>query len=177
MTTEQRVVADPLIQALERSDNDRRPGRADRIRWAAQHDIAGAFMGPTEAMNLLGEARECFVEGYYIATLVLATALIEHVISEELVSAGKAKYGISFERAIKLAQQEGLFPESLLETADLLRVLRNPFAHRKPDDHEHTLGNRYMKQKRHPRLIVEEDARLALGAMYGHFKHVLKQGA
>ena len=131
-------------------------------------------MGPVEAMSLLQEARECFIEGHYIATLMLATALIEHVISEELVSTCKAKYGIPFERAIELAGEGGLFPSELLESADKLRILRNPFAHRKPDNHVHTLGNRHIAEKRHPGLVVEQDARAALVAMYGHFRHVLK---
>lgn len=175
MSTERTATQDALIQALERSDNDRRLGRAERIRWAAQYNIInGVIMGPVEAMNLLREARECFVEGHYIATLMLATALIEHVISEELVSASKAKYGIAFEKAIRFAREEDLFPTELLDGADRLRILRNPFAHRKPDDHEHTLGNRYIAQKRHPHLVAEEDAKAALIAMYGHFRHALK---
>lgn len=156
MATEQVVaVKDPLIEVLERSDADRRTGRADRIRWASHYDINDAIMGPVEELALLREARECFVEGHYIATLMLATALIEHVISEELVSANAANYGIAFDRAIKLAREKQLFPTELLDIADRLRLLRNPFAHRKPDNHEHTLGNRYMAQQRHPLLIAE----------------------
>lgn len=175
MSTEQANTPDALIQALEWSDDDRRPARAERIRWVAQYDITGSIiMGPVEAMDLLREARECFVEGHYIATLMLATALIEHVISEELVSANKSKYGIPFEKAIRLAREETLFPAELLDSADRLRILRNPFAHRKPDGHEHTLGNRFIAQNRHPRQVVEEDARAALIAMYGHFRHALK---
>ena len=110
-------------------------------------------MGEVELMNLLREARECFVDGHYIATLMLATALIEHVIAEELERVGKATPGLPFERAIKLARQESLFPEPLLATADQLRVLRNPFAHRKPIEHAHTLGNRYNALRRHPKSV------------------------
>lgn len=178
MTTDRSVTQDALIQALERSDSDRRSDRAERIRWAAQYDIiSGVIVGPVEAMYLLREAQECFVEGHYIATLMLATALIEHVISEKLVSANIAKYGIEFKKAIGLARKQGLFPNELLESADRLRILRNPFAHRKPDDHEHTLGNRYIAQGRHPRLVAEEDAKASLVAMYGHFRHSLKGDA
>lgn len=176
MTTEPSPNRDPLIAALEYSDCKRRPARAERIRWASQYDISEAVIGPVEAMNLLREARECFVEGHYIATLMLATALIEHVILEELVEVGGAKYGTSFERAIRLARDAELFPADLLDSADRLRVVRNPFAHRKPDDHAHTLGNRYVAQKRHPRLVLEEDAKAALVAMYGHFRCALKRG-
>jgi hypothetical protein len=166
---------DNLIEALVRIDDEHRAARAERIRWASQYDNqAGAIMGEVELMNLLREARECFVDGHYIATLMLATALIEHVITEELERVGKAPPGLPFERAIKLARQESLFPEALLATADQLRVRRNPFAHRKPSEHAHTMGNRYVAQRRHPRLVLEEDARAAIVAMYGHFKHTLR---
>ncbi|MBC9072398.1 hypothetical protein IAI53_10530 [Thauera sp. CAU 1555] len=170
---------DPLIQALEQSDNWRRQERAERIRWVSQHQVEfnGMISGSVELISLLNEARECFVEGHYIASMVLATAVIEHLLSEELVSAGKAKYGIPFDKAIQVAKDEGLFPAEMLAHADTLRVIRNPFAHRKPDGHPHTLGNRYLSQKRHPNLVVQKDAQTALIAMYGFFRHALKIGA
>lgn len=166
---------DTLIEALERSDNERRFGRAERIRWASQYYVdAGIIVGEVEMLNLLREARECFVDGHYVATLMLATALIEHVIHEELDSIGMAKLRLSFDDSIKLARRESLFPEDLLSTADQLRIYRNPFAHRKPSEHPHTLGNRYIAQRRHPNRVLEEDARSAIVAMYGHFKHTLR---
>ncbi len=173
--SESRNVQDALVQALKHSDGERRIERTARIRWASQYDIpAAVIFGPVEAMNLVREARECFVDGHFIATLMLATALIEHVISEELVYAGKAKYGMSFASAIELARKDGLFPGELLNTADNLRALRNPFAHRKPDDHQYTLGNRYLAEKRHPQLLLEEDAKASLVVMYACFRHTLR---
>jgi len=168
MSTDQSSPKGKLTQALEQSDNHRREKRADRIRWVSQYrigEVGEVIAGPFEVMSLLSEARECFVDGHYIATLMLATALIEHVISDELVARNKAKYGTPFERLIKIAREEALFPLELLEVADRLRAIRNPFAHHKPDDHEHRLGNRYFAQKRHPGLIAEEDAKEALIAM------------
>lgn len=170
---------DSLIQALEQSDNWRRQERAERIRWVSQYQVEfnGMISGSIELISLLNEARDCFVEAHYIASLVLATAVIEHLVSEELVTTGKAKYGLPFEKAIQVAKDEGLFPVEMLAYADTLRVIRNPFAHRKPDEHPHTLGNRYLSQKRHPDLVVREDAQTALIAMYGFFRHALKIGA
>jgi hypothetical protein len=169
---------DSLIQALEQSDNWRRQERAERIRWVSQYqvEVNGMISGSVELISLLNEARDCFVEAHYIAALVLATAVIEHLVSEELVTTGKAKYGLPFEKAIQVAKEQGLFPVEMLAYADSLRVVRNPFAHRKPDGHPHTLGNRYLSQKRNPNLVVREDAQTALIAMYGFFRHALKIG-
>ena len=167
---------DPLIQALEQSDSLRRQERAERIRWLSPHQVEfnGLIGGSTELISLLMEARECFIEGHYIATLVLATAVIEHLLSSELTAYGKATYGLSFERAIKIATEEGLFTPEALAQAEKLRVVRNPFAHRKPDDHPHTLGNRFRAEQRHPNLVVRDDAQTALITMYAFFRHTLK---
>ena len=170
---------DSLIRALEQSDNWRRQERAERIRWVSQYQVEfnGMISGSVELISLLNEARDCFVEAHYIASLVLATAVIEHLLAEELVATGKAKYGLPFEKTIQVANDEGLFPVEMLAYAETLRVIRNPFAHRKPDGHPHTLGSRYLSQNRHPNLVVREDAQTALIAMYGFFRHALKISA
>jgi hypothetical protein len=179
MDTEQAATPDKLIEALERFDHERRTARAERIRWIDRYNVTlgGVVAGPMAEMSLLNEARECFINGHYIATLMLATALIEHVITGELIEVSRTKPGkdVPFIQAIRLARDSALFPDMLLDDADRLRVLRNPFAHRKADDHEHSLGNRFMAQQRHPDQVLEEDARTAVVAMYGHFKHVLNR--
>ncbi|HSH73760.1 MAG TPA: hypothetical protein VK974_11960 [Methylophilaceae bacterium] len=160
---------DLLIKALEHSDNDRRLKRAERTVWISQYEIGGVIAGSVEVIHLLQEARNCFVEAHYIATLMLATAVIEHLISNKLLQISKAKYGISFERAIEIAREEKIFSSDLLDSADKLRQLRNPFAHLKPGNHESTLANRFVAQKRHPIAVVEDDAKEAVVAMYGYF--------
>jgi len=162
-----------LIKALEHGDDDRLLGRAERTVWISQYEIGGVITGSVEVMHLLQEARNCYVEAHYIATLMLATALIEHLISEELFITGKAKYGTSFERAIEIARKEEIFGNDLLDSADKLRQLRNPFAHRKPDNHKSTLSNRFVAQKRHPLAVAEDDAKEAIIAMYGYFRYAL----
>ena len=175
MAEDNKTIEDKLIQALEWYDSDTRLKRVERIKWVGQYEILGGIVGKAEAMSLLGEVRDCYVQGHFIAALILATALIEHVIAEELVYANKGKYGITFTKSIKYALEEKLFPPELLAAAEKLRELRNPFAHLKPPNHTHSLGNRYMSQERHPEDVKEEDAKEAVVAMYAYFKHTLRQ--
>ena len=174
MAEDNKTIEDKLIQALEWYDSDTRLKRIERIKWVGQYEISGGIVGKVEAMSLLGEARDCYVQGHFIATLMLATALIEHVIAEELVDTNKGNYNTNFIDSIKCARKEKLFPSELLATADKLRELRNPFAHLKPPNHKHSLGNRYISQNRHPEAVKEEDAKEAIVAMFACFKHTLR---
>ena len=172
---------DHLVEALERHDEKRRQGRAERIRWSSLYNVhaVGLFAGETEMLNLLREAWECFVDGHFIATLTLATALVEHVITEELERAGRLKDKMRFEDAIATAREASLFPFDLLDQANSLRELRNGFAHRRQTQDKRikdSLGSRYRVQRKHPTDILEEDARTAIVAMFGHFRHTLRRG-
>lgn len=159
-----------LVTALERSDEMRRSERAERIEWLSAHQIPlGVVVGPMDSMAVLGEARDCFIEGHYIASLMLSVAFIEHTMTDELVVRGRAKYGVSFVDAIRSSKEAGLFSPEMLSGADRLREIRNPFAHRKCQDHRHSFGNRFLRQRAHPRSILERDAKDALALMYAFF--------
>jgi hypothetical protein len=166
-----------LIAALVESDDMRRAGRADRIQWLSEYQIHGGMIqGPMDTLAVLGEARDCFVEGHYIAALLLAVAFIEHTIADELIERDFAEYGISFTNSIKVARERDVFPGDMLSRADRLREIRNPFAHRKSPTHQHTFPNRFIQSRSHPRTILEQDAKDALALMYAFFNSTLKDG-
>jgi len=132
-------------------------------------------MGSVEVIHLLQEARNCFVEGQYIATLILATSVIEHLIIEEFLDKKVAfDSKINFKQTIAKAREEELFNSELLDGADKLRLIRNPYAHRQIKDASNTLGSRFVENNSHPISIVEADAKEALIVMYGHFRYAIK---
>ncbi len=166
-----------LMDALAQSDEMRRSDRADRIQWLSEHNVSlGIVMGPMDSMAIRSEASECFAEGHYIATLLLAVAFIEHAITDSLIERGLAKYGIPLAKAIRIAREKRIFPPEMLSGADHLRELRNPFTHRKEPTHDHSFGNRFLKSRAHPRVILEKDAKDALIHMYAFFHATLKSG-
>lgn len=162
-----------LIQALEYSDKERREERAERIRWISQFAIDGILIGKVEVMSLLNEARGTFIDGHYIATLLIATAGIEHVISENLLKKVKCKKRLALDSALLMAEENALFSVKLLADADRLRLLRNSFTHLKSDAHKHNLSNRFKERQCHPRAILEEDAKQSLVTMYDFLREVL----
>lgn len=171
-----RSVREWLLQALKESDERRRVGRAERIVWLSLHESTpSAYGGRTETMQLLHEARETFVDGHFVAALLLAVFFIEHSLVEELQLHGLASGGVKLDTALSLAREHNLFPEDWLRRLDRLRLLRNPFAHRKNELHEHSMGARFRTLGKHPQKMLQEDAEDALDLMYSFFTATLRE--
>jgi hypothetical protein len=159
-----------LMEALERSDISSRDIRAERIIWLSEHQVSyGAVVGRTETLALLEEARTCFVAQHDIAALMLALAFIEHTLAATLKSAGLGKLS-NIPKGLESARNAGLFPADILVRTGKLQAFRNPFAHLRDDDDGATLANRYFSQKRHPKAVMEDDAKEAMQLMYAFFR-------
>lgn len=167
-----------LIQALEASDQRRREHRADRIEWLALYEVTPpVVIGRPETMHMLREAREVFVDGHFVAALMMAMSFIEHTVVEELQLLGHVSGSPTFAQAIERAKEKKTFPPDWLLRAKTLSLRRNPFAHLKQGDHPHTLGARVRHEKKHPRVIVETDAKDAIELMYNFFVATLREDA
>lgn len=164
-----------LLAALARADEQTRAKRAERIEWLSQHiRKPSPVVGDLTALHILEEAKNCFTSGYFIGALLLAASFVEQTLSEELEGVANAQERRTFEVMIKSARQHLGLPGELLDRTDRLRELRNPFTHRKASDHPHAFGTRFLAEKRHPRSILEEDAKLAMGVMYEWFHRTLR---
>jgi hypothetical protein len=106
--------------------------------------------------------------------LLLATAFIEHTLIDELRERHLADKFRTFYDAIRVARQNRVFPDDLLSRADQLRMIRNPFAHRKPPGDPGNFPNRFLARQVHPTTILEEDAKESLELMYAFFRLTLK---
>jgi hypothetical protein len=125
-------------------------------------------------MTILNEARECFIEGHYIATVLLAMAFIEHTLIDELAENGLGRPG-RFSLALDAAAKNQLFPDELLSRTRNLSLIRNAFTHRKPSDNHDSFGYRFQARGVHPARILEEDAKQFLALMYEYFRRTLKE--
>ncbi len=126
-------------------------------------------------MQLLREAREIFVDGHYVATLLVAVAFIEHTVVEELQRLGHVNGSPTFSNAIRIAAENKVFPSDWLARAKKLGLRRNPFVHLKDDDHQHALGVRIRTENRHPASILESDAKDVIDLMYNFFVATLRE--
>ena len=165
-----------LIAALEESDHLRRGVRADRLEWLSLH-IASApvVSGRAETLHLLDEARSTFVDGHFVAALMVAMAFIEHSVVDELQLLGHINGSPTFSEAIRFAEHKKVFPPDWLVRAKRLGLRRNPFVHLKKSGHAHSLETRVMEEKRHPNAIMEADAKDALDLMYSFFVATLRE--
>lgn len=165
-----------LVEALSHSDALRRSERADRIVWLSRYEQApGIIAGRLEPLSLLKEARVCYIDGHYIAVLLTAAAFIEHTIVEELEEQAIVGPRDTRYDAISKARNANVFPTSLLDRTGQLRLIRNAFAHRKPDDHEHSLETRFRAHRIHPTSVLEQDAQEAIDLIYDYFRLTLKR--
>lgn len=144
------------------------PERAERIRWLSKvMPENGSYMMPLASMKVFQEAKDCFIYGQYVATVVLAASFSEHWLGGILVARGAQKVAAQGLAAIvEHCRENDLLPAVLCGKVDTLRKIRNPFVHLKSFDHPHGLGQRMLKQRTHPDSILENDAREALVAMY-----------
>jgi hypothetical protein len=173
---------DSLVKKAEEAlcayDSSTRADRAARlIQIGAFADLPPAYMGRPETLHLLEETRQVFVNGHFVASLMLALSVIEHCIVEECELRGLIKESPPLSAALEIANQNGVLPKEWTEDISLLVKRRNPFAHLKPPMHQHGLGRRIRTEKRHPKQIVREDAELAVSYMYKVFKATLREAA
>src|SRR5580704_8839077 len=156
--------------ALERGERKTLPERAVRVRWLSEVIPKNLMFGmPLETSLVFNEAKASFVYGNYVAVIVLAASFIEHWFIASLSDRGyqkEASRGLG--AAIKCARVNGLVAPLILDKADRLRLIRNPFVHLKEFDHEHDIGQRMAKSRTFDiRALLESDAKEALIAMYG----------
>lgn len=164
-----------LIDSLKWFDEQYREDRADRLIWLSQFQTEFGLITSErlEPLSLLEEARVCFVNGNFIAALLVATSYIEQVLVSELEAQSIGGSRETLQKAIETARLANLFTPELLNGADQLRLIRNPLVHRKPYGHVHSLSTRFRAQDVHPNTILEADAKLALELMYGYFHSTL----
>jgi hypothetical protein len=159
--------------ALERRDRTQNRARAGRIRWLSgvmPKNIS--YLLPVETALVFEEAKSCFVYGNFVATIVLAASFVEHWLTSNVQTGCHGKQApLTLASAIRLARATDLVDPTILDRADKLRLIRNPFVHLKDFDHEHTVTQRAGRFETTPWTLLEKDAEEALITMYGIAKH------
>lgn len=166
-------LSNKLLAALEVSDSDSRGKRASRIEWMGQFSLSQWIIeGRVETLRLLSESKNCFIDGHFIATLVLSMGFIEHVLVIMLSSKGLSSHSPGIAGKLSLARSHNMVPNELLDRTDVLQKRRNPFIHMKSPSHEHSLSFRYINERRHPDAILQEDAEESLHLAHLFFHHL-----
>ncbi len=156
--------------ALERGEKKTRPERAARVRWlSGVMPKDHSFLMSLETALVFEEAKASFVYGNFVAVIMLASAFVDHWFIAGLEARGyhkEASRGLA--SAITCARRNNLVDSIILDKADRLREIRNPFVHLKGFNHQHGINQRIAKVQDFSIVgLLENDAKEALIAMYG----------
>jgi hypothetical protein len=158
----------PLEYGLAKHDASSFEERLVRLKWLTTVIPTNVtYMMPSDTFYVFGEVKNAFVAGAYVATVLLCTSFIEHWLSTLLAAKGFEKESRSgLKTIVKCLRKQKIGNDYLIENVDKLRRLRNPFVHLKPFDHAENLSQRSYRQAKHPVVLLEEDAKLAISLMY-----------
>lgn len=153
---------------IERHDRNTMPARLQRLKWLQKVFPSGrGFLMPMDSAYVFNEAKDTFLDGHYVSTLLLACAFFEHRLGSLLEAHGYEKEASSgLQSILKTLRKHGLVNDYLLTQADRLRERRNPFVHLKEFQHPHTVDQRSLRSGRDVFELLAEDARMALSLVY-----------
>ena len=172
------TVTERLDEALRQADDRSRSLRVERIIWLSGHgSLPSVIVGRTETLHLLTAAREVFVNGHFVATLLLAISVINHSLIEVLQLRGEIQNDPGLGPVLAKSEQLKLLPVEWFEPIKRLISRRHPFVHFKEPAHKHALGNRVFHEQKHPTVLIEQDAREAMVLMYDVFRSTLREAA
>lgn len=157
-----------LSRTLRKFDRDTFPHRLERLQHLQAVFPKGyGFMLPPESAFIMTEVKMTFINGQFIATVMLAQAFIEHILQIAVEGLGHpqvARKGLN--DIIKWFKRQRPQHTFLINKIDRLRRFRNPFSHLRPFDDPDTISQRAMKSRMRPEDIIENETRDALALMY-----------
>lgn len=150
-----------------------------RMLWALDADFGGAecmLPGGEVAYRAYTEARDAFVSGNFLSTVLLSQSLIEHLLGGHLVidEISRQVHGRSARATKPLNQrpmlkdllghskEAGVLNERDVENIEKLMELRNPLTHYRDVNDPQNLTRRAMASSVHPEQIIFDDARFAI---------------
>ncbi len=157
-----------LERSLNKYDQDSFSSRLSRLEHLQQIFPKGYWFAlPPESAHIFDETKMTFINGHYIACVMLAQAFIEHVLQMELERMGHPKIaGRSLKEIIKWFKTNKPEHKFLMDNIDRLRKFRNPFAHLRPFGDPDSLSQRIMRAQTAPDKILEKESRDSLALMY-----------
>lgn len=160
-----------FLQLLLRDLHDDLPNRLMRLRYLGdQARTLGPggtiIMGGSPAYNALAEARSSFVNGNFVATIILCQALAENALAGALDLGGTSlPEKVPFAVTLRQCEEKGYISAGQVQDLQQLAALRNPLSHyRSLDDPAH-IDRRSMTQKVHYLDLLRQDAFFAIAVI------------
>ena len=155
---------------LEKDDATSREMRAARL-----HDIVEILPVPSKGISFFGgwessicfdEVRRCYMDGSYIAVVLLCLAYVERELAASLYAAGwEPAKNARLAEVLEKAYDDRMLSTYDWQTYSELASLRNSHAHFRTPGSPTSLLTRTVEEEAFPREVLAKDAKLALQAM------------
>lgn len=157
-----------LEVSLEKSDSYTYPVRLERLQYINKITPKHiSFLYSVEMHYLHSEAIRSFINGQFVAVLLLSHSFIEHWLEDRIEESKIKRYGNhSLANIIKAMKEKNSANISLLDKIDRLRKIRNPFVHYKPSNYEFSVMNLSIPNKTMPDDLLYKEAKEAISLLY-----------
>ena len=118
------------LKMRDASDLPERIARC-RFMWEQFGPPSGMLLiGGIPAMFAIRELQRSFLDGNFVATVLLAQSFVEHSLGAAYSMAGaEAVVRQGFKALVEAAHSDGRVPKELAEKLHTLRKMRNPYTH------------------------------------------------
>lgn len=159
-----------MLALLEEDDERTRPERAERAAWIASFgwpEGGRMLYGGLAGLAPWDELQRTFINGEYLATILLGQAFLEQNLAGFLDLVGRDPVGRAGLAGILSAfRDRGWITDTDFDVLDRVRRLRNPYAHYQEAQHEDNLLRRAMRERRDHEVLIERDARAVVRALF-----------
>ena len=154
---------DPQEDYLKYKDEVSLKGRVARLKYLHRINPDGMTMtGPMELVFTMREIQWSYIEGFYLSTIVLSSALLEKTIHRLLLDKKEKIRDKSLSGMLNQIREKNLIEEYVLDRIDQIRLQRNPITHFKDLEHPHSLDKRSLASGLPPESQLENDAKKAV---------------
>lgn len=159
-----------LMRHLLADIHDGLDGKITRLRYLA--DLSGAmgkrgtmiFGGPAAHLAWV-EARDCFVHGNFVATVLLCQGMVEQLLAAYLHAGllmDEIPERIQFRKTLRLCRERDVISDDDVKDLERLMDLRNPLSHFRHVDDASNLERRSIDDGEHPDVLIRRDAIFAI---------------
>lgn len=138
--------------------------KTKRLKYLHKINPGGLIMsGPIEFILTFREVQLCFIDGHFLATIVLGQAFVEKILHQHYNKLGFhtiANRGLN--AILQHARKNNTISIFLINHVNAIRLMRNPITHSKDDSYQYGLDKRSFNNKTSPLIQLEKDAKKAV---------------
>lgn len=145
-------------------------GKITRLRYLADLSFAMGkhgtmiFGGPAAYLAWV-EARDCYVHGNFVATVLLCQGMVEQLLAAYLhvgLLVDKVPERIQFRETLRLCRERDVISDVDVKDLESLMGLRNPLSHFRHVGDASNLERRSIDGGEHPEVLIRRDANFAM---------------